>query len=168
MRPFLLPSCFIILWWLADSTVVLIELDTKKQMLKVISSVFGIHKSFKVGYTLLVESKSPKVPLFEDRLPLLADTRITGAGIRFRVEVVILRDQVEDHQTNLDRQCAPVRHRGETFGVTAFSTGFPDSASKIRHATISIVNLYQWIEKYLKDQNRDSPQARMHSKDAPW
>ena len=85
-------------------------------MLEVISSVFGMHKLFKARCARLIESKSPKVPPFEDWLPLLTDTRITGVGVLFGIEVVILRDQFEDHQANLDHQCAPFSHHGETFG----------------------------------------------------
>jgi hypothetical protein len=66
---------------------------------------------FKVRYALLVENKSLKVPLFEDRLPLPADAGIAGEGVLFGFEPVILYYHFEDHRANLSRQSPPAPHR---------------------------------------------------------
>jgi hypothetical protein len=71
-------------------------------MLEVISSPILTRKLFKVTNTLLVENKSLKVPLFENRLPLPTDGGIAGADARFRgLEPIILCYHVEDHQADL-------------------------------------------------------------------
>ncbi len=108
---YLLPDCSGVLFWFADCAVVIVKPDTKEQVHEVISSLLGTHNLFKVRYALLVENKSMKVPLFEDRLPLPADTGITGTGVLFGFEPIILCYHFEDHRADLSRQTLPATHR---------------------------------------------------------
>ena len=137
---YLLPDCSVVLFWFADCAVVIIKPDTKEQVPEVISSLSGTHKLFKVRYALLVENKSLKVPLFEDRLPLPADAGIAGSGVRFGFEPVILCYHFEDHRANLSRQSPPAPHREKTFRRIS---GRP------------------WGQVELKDQNQKSKDQRV-------
>jgi hypothetical protein len=71
---------------------ILTKPDTKKQVLHVVSSMSRTHELLKLEYATLVENKPTKVSPFEDRLPLLTDTGITGPGVRSVVEAIILCD----------------------------------------------------------------------------
>ncbi len=137
---YLLTDCSVVLFWFADCAVVIVKLDTKEQVLEAISSLFGTHNLFKVRYALLVENKSLEVPLFEDRLPLPADSGIAGEGVVFRFEPVILCYHFEDHRANLSRQSPPAPHHEKTFRRIS---GRP------------------WGEVELEDQNQKSKDQRV-------
>jgi len=129
----LLPDCSTVFIWFADCAVVIVKPDTKEQAPEIISSLSGTQNLFKVRYALLVENKPLKVPLFEDRLPLPADTGIARSGVLFGFEPIILCYHLEDHRADLSRQTLPAPHCEKTFSRIS---GGP------------------WGEVELKDQNQ--------------